>query len=469
MGKQPTRGRYFEYRSGYKGFAYGGMVSKVDPGANPPDRPRFLINTRIQGGSIISRPDFSGHGAIVPARQVWDARNLDPTQELGWAAGASPYSRWAPHFACDLAPGGPIRIWFGGDSGYFGFIDTDYEFMLQSIGVYTQQDVNWGPDFAKFNNEFYVGDYGALRKIYLIAPLPGTAPASILTAPADEIIASFPGYRVSSMLSHAGKLFFVISDPGGINNAFVYSWDGQQITQELALGLVANTGTTLTTFFDTLVMTMNGVASLRVRAADGTWSSPALGGFVVSPRINSTSVYRAQLYIASGTDKIFSWDGATLALARTVVVGGRSVNNMHCLATMQGRLHYFWTDRTPNPMQVVQGYLDLDNQAANQWNDVGCAPAGTASFIANPGAAGGAQERNIALAVTEYRGRLWLGIGTNNVADPESATLLYTHQRQYVSWDGWFKVDGSNIVPGLGIPGPGQFAPSFGIRSFRRL
>lgn len=466
MAKQPTRGRFFEYRSGYKGFAYGGMVSKVDPGANPPDRPRFLVNTRIQGGSIISRPNFSGHGAIIPARQVWNADNTAAT-EMGWALNG--YSNWGLHWAKDFNPAGPVRVWFGGDSGYFGYIDTDYEFMQQSVGVYSQQSTDWGPDFAKYNNEFYIGDYGALRKIYLIQPPPGVHPASILSAPADEIIATFPGFRVSSMLTHAGKLFFVLSDPLNATNGFVYSWDGQQIVQELALTTPAAFGSTLTTFFDTLVVTINGVASIQVRAANGTWTNPGLGGFVASRYINSTAVYRSKMYIMSGTDKIFSWDGTTLALARTIVVGGRTVDGAHCCVVMQGRLHYYWTDRVPNPMQIVQGYLDLDNQAANQWNDVGCAPAGTASFIANPGAAGGVQERNIALCCTEYRGRIWLGIGTNNVIDPPSASLLYTHSRQYVSWDAWFKVDGSNIEAGLGIPGPGQWAPSQPLRSFRRL
>lgn len=465
--RKPIKGRRFDYRSGHQGFSYGGMVTKVDPGANPPDRPRFLVNTRIQGGSIISRPNFSGHGAIVPVRQTWNVENLDATTELGWTATAG--HAWAMHWAAALNPAGPTRMWFGGDTGYYGFIDTDYDFMLQAIGVYPSQASGWGPDLAKFNNEFYVADYGALRKVYLIAPLPGIAPSSILSTPSDEVIATFPGFRISSMVSHAGKLFFVLSDPLNLTNGFVYSWDGFQTVQELALASPASLGSTLTPFFDTLVLTIAGVASIQVRAANGTWSNPALGGFVASPRINSTAVYRSKLYIMSGTNKIFSWDGTTLALARTIVVGGRTVDMAHCCVTTQGRFYYYWTDTVPNPMQIVQGYLDLDNQAANQWNDVGCAPGNSTSYIANPGTAGGPQEINNCLAAQEYRGRIWLVIGTSTVVAQDAGGLLYTHSRQFMPWDAWHKVEGSVITPGSGIPGPGAFAPSFPLRHLRRL
>lgn len=112
MAKKPG-GKYFEYRAGQGGFVWGGMATKIDPGGSAPDRPRFLENVRVQGGSIISRPDFIGPGAFIPALTLYDPDieddpDVNPKNRLRLSI--EDYAQWDPQFAAEFNPVGGTRL-----------------------------------------------------------------------------------------------------------------------------------------------------------------------------------------------------------------------------------------------------------------------------------------------------------------------------------------------------------------------
>lgn len=214
MAKHPldsrAKGNRFEYRAGHKGFVWEGIATKPDPGASPPNRPRDMRNMRLQGGSIITRPPFAGPGTEIPFTKI-----LDLEVSSGGFERPDLLDRfrtwWTPHWTAELNSVGGTRLWFGSTppleyddllgqwfftatGGQYGYIDTDMDPCYNDVGIYQSND-NWAPVIERFNREVYVGDYGSLRKIYQLQAPPGLqhGPVDILTEPADEVIASFPG------------------------------------------------------------------------------------------------------------------------------------------------------------------------------------------------------------------------------------------------------------------------------------
>lgn len=490
MPKYPVNGKYFEYRNGLGGFAWEGMATKVDPGGTPPNRPRVLRNIRIQGGQIISRPKFHGPGAIIPAKPNVGF-NFSLGQPVIPALWDRPYgpvygmTSWSPHWTGEHNSVAGLRLWFGGapplsynpntqvytvnPGGFVGYVDTDSDPWVNTVAIYNTQDA-WGPCIEKYNNEVYIGDYGSLRKSYLVLPPPGFEPAAVLSVPSDEVIVSFPGFRVSQMLEHEGKLYFVLSDPTGATNGFIYSWDGFVATEELALTNPADSGAAIAVYKDTLVVSLSGYSQIQVRSATGVWTQFTTGGFDCSPFGNSMVQYGDLLYIMGGDDKIWTWNGSVILLGHTIAVPdkhgpGNDADPAYAFscAVLNGRLYYAWSDlwiynNEPLPadkrVQIVLGYVDMDNDALYRYVDDGCSNNSLSTDTAD-GHGGeisrkGGNALGAATAMAQYRGRLWIAAG----AYPTGNSILYTHRVQYSPWDGWHEADGDN--------GPGYFWTGLG-------
>src|SRR5690242_5050659 len=81
----------FEFRSGLGGAKWGGMYTEGDPAANPPFRPRMLLNARIVGGEVRERPGLSKVNSSAIHSSSACIRNLvpfeSPSKKL-WVLGA---------------------------------------------------------------------------------------------------------------------------------------------------------------------------------------------------------------------------------------------------------------------------------------------------------------------------------------------------------------------------------------------
>jgi hypothetical protein len=359
--------RYAEFRSGLGGFIWEGIATKVDPGASPPNRPRILENVRIQGGSIISRPDFDGPGAVVPPITAYNFNSVDGTNtplnsknRLGYAITGVDNS-WTPHWAAEFNSVGGTRLWWGSTpplsyvpltdtweivetGGMYGFVDTDCDPILNTAGIYFSAD-SWPPCIEKYATEVYIGDFGALRKVHMVQPPAGYAPADVLSTPGDTIVLEYPGFRTAAMTEYQGKLWIVIVDPTDTVNAHVYSYDGYVAVDEKTFTSSGATGAAIATFKNQLVVTLQGTGELYVREADGTWSTIVEAGFDSSPFLNSMAQYRDQLVICDGVDTLWGWDGTDLTALHTITMAAPGVPAyLYCCAVMNDVLYYGWTD-----------------------------------------------------------------------------------------------------------------------------
>lgn len=423
MARHPSQGRSFERRNGAEGFVWEGIATKVDPAGNPPNRPRDLVNIRIQGGVLISRPGFQGEGGYIPLCPIHNVNggsDLDESPPFD----VSDVVRWVPHWLGEHNSAAGVRLWLVAETttangyGYLMFGDPDSDLGFQVVATLRQAVANQSIPIEKFNNEIYYGDHGGLRKLYLIP-----SPEGALTPPistdvlADEVIISYPEYMTGALQEHAGLLFFAAT--GGPSFGTIYSWDGLGVTQEFVMAIVA-AGAVMTTYRDTLVVSVRdyagaGQGSLLVRDATGAWTAHTLAGFQPSSRMNSMSEYGDLLYIMDGVNKIYTWDGANIALGRTLPAGAAGA---HCCAKLSGRLYYGWSDVTGGISQL--GYVDKDNGAAQRYTDAGTR-LGIVAYTA------GAHID----AMAQYRGRLWLSILNGGTQ------TIYWHSKQFMPFDGW--------------------------------
>jgi hypothetical protein len=210
MPKKPITGQYFSFRNGERGFSWEGMATKVDPGGSPPNRPRYMGDCRIQGGSIISAPEYWGHGTMVPPGPRL-TKNYDPDNRPPFQNSTGAVGWWDKHWIGVHNTLGVNRLWWGGfpafdytgvppdwvqlESGAsIGFIDIDTDPPFNNVATYPANDT-WTPSIEKFNREVYFGDYGKLRKLQQVVPPPGKDPSEIHPSPPDETVVTFPGFR----------------------------------------------------------------------------------------------------------------------------------------------------------------------------------------------------------------------------------------------------------------------------------
>lgn len=426
MAKKPLQGRTFERRNGQEGFAWEGIATKVDPAGNPPNRPRDLVNVRIQGGVIISRPNFTGDGAYIPLVPTHFVETPDVTENPPFQVGDS--ARWVPHWLGEHNSAAGVRLWWVAeplvvnDFAHIGFLDTDADLGIQIVANVRLQGTSFALPIEKFNNEIYFGDFGGLRKLFLIPSVEGANSPPVNTDMiADEVIVSYPGFRTGAMLEHAGLLFFSIVAGGA---GTIYSWDGLGLAQEFVMAGSGAAGMAMAVYKDTLVVSARddvapGQGNLFVRDATGAWTTHTLAGFNPSRYPNSMMEYGNLLYIVDSGSNLYTWDGTVIALAHTLPAGG---NQLHCLAKISGRLYFSWKDTLAG--KVTLGFVDQDSVPPNLYRDQGVRNGvrTTAGFIS---------------AMAQYRGRLWVAVNESGVQ------VILWHSQQFMPYDSWHASDSS--------------------------
>jgi hypothetical protein len=269
----------------------------------------------------------------------------------------------------------------------------------------------------KYNNEFFFGDYGGLRKLYLVPSREGALQPPVNTAQlADEVIVSYPDYRTAFLQEHEGRLYFAVV--AGPSFGEIFAWDGLAVVSEFVMISSGGSGCIATTYKDTLVVAVRdysgvGAGALLVRDATGAWSTVALVGFNPARFPCAIAEYGDLLYILDGVNQIFTWDGTVLALAHTLPVGGASLN---ACAKLAGRLYFSWADTVGVLSEL--GFVDQDNILANRFTD-----HGTRSGVRS--------DALVATGMAAYRGRLWIAYIFS------SSVRLMWHSQQYVPFDEW--------------------------------
>lgn len=251
-------GQRFDYRVGSRGYILGGMMQDADPGSQPPNRPRMIINGRFKGGGIVSRPPYS-YVDFLPNFQ----------QMLG--DGASPATvtdfDWSMKFMSEHHPTRQNnQLWVGrydGNSSYLSIADQPFK-TPEDIASYPSL-VQKPPQVERFNGEIFVGDTGFLRRIYRVG-------LTLADLPTDDILYTFPGFRVYAMHEFAGRLFVFVADPDGVANAYVFSYDGSTVFAEVTLGTPGKDGASFEEFKGKLFLGIKGDTSLHIRDADGNWT-----------------------------------------------------------------------------------------------------------------------------------------------------------------------------------------------------
>lgn len=425
MAKQPRQGRPFERRNGQEGFSWEGVATKVDPAGTPPNRPRDLVNVRIQGGVIISRPPFHAEGGYVPLIPIHDAEALQVVPD-----DTPPYDVvrtlvWVPHWLGDHTSAAGVKLFAVSEPEVFNgfasiaFIDTDADLPMQLLANLRIQIPGYALPIEKFNNEFYFGDFAGLRKLYLVPSNEGAGSPPINTSQlADEVIFSYPGFRTGALQEHEGKLFIAIT-AGGPGE--IFTWDGLSAASEFVMTSTGVDGSVMVVYKDTLVVAMRnyvgaGQGALLVRDATGTWSTVTLVGFNPSRLPCSIAEYGNLLYILDGVNKIFTWDGSVIALAHTIPGIG---NSLQACAKLAGRLYYAWFD--PITPKAELGIVDQDNIIASRYNDYGT----------RTGVNGAVVDNVPIIAMAQYRGRLWCSFNHSN------GIYMRWHSVQYAPFDGW--------------------------------
>jgi len=346
--------RPFQFRSGGQ-FFWKGMSTKTDLGAQPPDRPRLLLNGRVIGGHIMARPPVKTVVGLVPYDHTHDSMP------------------WQPTFLTEHHSYNGVRLWWGAKAsvdfpntldpeyaGVAGFIDTDFDIENQAVAVYSHT-IPFVPIVERFANSIYIGDYEALRRVYRIQPETGFSKGSaVIRAPSDEVVASYSGRITTALHNHEGKLYYAISDPTAVVNGEIWSWDGQQQIKVHTLGVPGVNGIAMHTYQNSLVVTIRGWGGIEVKSPTGVWTTHALVGFNPSGYMNSMAELKNKLYIVDGGTKIFSWDGTTLALEHTIekVISNVTVainpEKVNCCVAFNGRLYYFW-------QEFISANPDIDN------------------------------------------------------------------------------------------------------------
>lgn len=336
----------FEFRSGKDGL-WGGMMTSADPCRNPAFRPRMLVNCDLYDGEIRQRPGLSKlFGSALHSGSAC-IRNIVPLNM------PTPLKLWSVIAGC---PGLSPTLGFSVNS-----IDMDQSPEFQR-GVYYSTSSAL-PVLAKFAERMYLGLDSGLKRLQLIDQPWGTEGLSVSGSSQDTPLKTFTGYTVSCMIEFDGLLFIGLDAGAGASK--VVTWDGISIRDD-------KTGIDAPTCFakyrvqnggDALVMGTATGNALYIRpagASPGTWSSL---GTVAAVEMLS---FRDVLYIATDGASLYSWDGATLAVARSPA----GCTAMRCLAEFNNTLYFGYQTATSaiiGKLTSAGAYTDIEKDLTTQF------------------------------------------------------------------------------------------------------
>jgi hypothetical protein len=317
----------FENRVG-RGFAWGGMLTECDPGANPIDRPRLSINMRVRGGAAENRAGLSEFHA---------------------------FTHRIAHLS-DFHPATPLRLYILGDGlpgvsattgCYVGHVDTEQDPEFQRATAFTGTSVVMG----RFVGDLFVGVDAQLHQFQPLRAAYGTE--GLLAAQSTPVGPAQAG-TITFLQEFDGKLFL------GLSSGAIVSYDGVTFTTELS-GIGAPTCAAVyhaPSGGDALVVGF-GTATNHIRYrvtgdAPGTWATVVPGAGNLDAL--DMAVMQDVLYIASADGDLWTYDGATLASAHTPTAATTMVG----LAVRAGVLYFLWKNVTTAIVGKLTGGVYTD-------------------------------------------------------------------------------------------------------------
>ena len=338
------------------------MNTEDDAGSQRLNQLTLGLNIRFRGKIIETRQGQTLKMALgAPARWLGSLPVVPRTR------------LWASHSGC-------IGVGIG-TGCQINHIDPSETPSYQVFSSYIAE-TNRNNSLATYGTKLYTMDKSVLRELLQITPNAGQLISAILPSPVNIPIKEFTGFTGNCMLEFDGKLFIGLSNDAAPNTTSkIVSWDGTQFIDELtgirapqAFGLWRNT---IVAGFDATGGNIQWRAS---GTAPGTWTNVALGGFVCSSAGNAMQEEGKYLWIASGVDKLFRWDGTSLTLQRTIAGCATDGNGCTVVTLHNGILYYGWNtpsaayasrigrhdvDSAGGGLEWVDTYQDITGQQAN--------------------------------------------------------------------------------------------------------
>lgn len=333
----PGHGR-FEFLTDKDG-QWGGMRTEGSPSQNPSKRPRLLINCDIVGGEIQERPGLTKLFASPLHSASACVRNIIPFNM------PKPFKLWLVTAGC---PGLDAALGFS-----INAIDTEQSPEFQRVTYYNGTSAQ--VVLARYNEGMYVGSDAILRRLQMIRQPWGVESLAVSGSSQDTPLNTFTGFTIRCMIEFDGKLFIGLDNGAGASKVVTY--DGISFRDDVtgidaptcfALYRIQNGG-------DALVMGTSTTNTLYIRS---TGDSPATWTSLGTVAAKEMLAYRDVLYIATETADIYSWNGTTLAVARTPA----SATTTRCFALFNGYLYFGYETATA----AIVGKLD----SSGSWTDV---------------------------------------------------------------------------------------------------
>jgi hypothetical protein len=351
----------FHLRPGQPPFGqlgWRGVNTESDPSSLDPNELQFAQDVRLRGKSIITRWALDINNVIDLGAGVDDLEN----RILGVLEAPVDNPR--------------VRIWMTARGCFGGISNTGATLMrfdpserpqFQNYGLFNTV-ADYQMPMGKYGGSLYIGDRDKVRRVAQITPHPNMPTSAFVYDPSYPTIASFSGYLVRCLIEFDSKLFIGLENSGAIGNSKIAVYDGQQVKDDitgirppLAFGIYQNK---LVAGFDSTA------GNIRVRSAGdapGTWNTFALAGFQCATQNNSIVENRQYVYIASGIDKIFRFDGTNLTLVRTVAGCDTTGFGVTALTRHRSLLYYLWN--APATFASKLGRHDPDSTGVNEFID----------------------------------------------------------------------------------------------------
>lgn len=279
----------------------GGMLTNGDPGSNPPNRPRMIVNMRLRGGSAVPRR----------GQAVFN----------GSAFGSS--TARITHIS-DFNVATPLRLWIIGaglpdvsaGAGYYvGHLDPEQDPEFQRAVYYSTETTP--PVIASYDGSLYIGIGSTLNQLQVLRAPVGTENLQVAGGLQQTAVGTLGG-PIRCMKEFDGKLFIGIDAGAGTSKIITFDGitlrdDKTAIDPPTCFGIfhVPNGGDALFVGF--------GSATNHIRyrpEGDGvSWTTVTPGAGTLDA-LDMLDV-GGELYIASGNGAVWSYNGAALALYHT--------------------------------------------------------------------------------------------------------------------------------------------------------
>jgi hypothetical protein len=385
---EPPTGE-FHFRPGvppFEDIGWGGVNTEDDPISLRINELQRGQNIRRVGRGLRSRP------GLVPKIDLTTAVPFSPVGAVMWLKEApvvcSPLNLWA---SCRGIYGSSPAI--GASLLQLESTASPMSRRYASIVAAADRYVPVG----EYGGKIYLGDGPTLRELVRVSVFPDTDTANRIPTIPNTALITIAGYVVRCFLEFDGKLFVGLENVATPASSKIMVWDGLELKDDLtairpplAFGI----------WRDKLVAGFDATAgNIRYRssgAAPGSWTTVALAGFQCATQGNAMQEVRQYLYIASGVDKIFRFDGAALTLVRTIAGCAVDGNGATSLTLHNGLLYYGWN--APSTAYTASlGRHDPDSTIANEWVDSYKAlTVDTANFV-------------LISSLASYRGQIFCG------------------------------------------------------------